>query len=382
MLHRLFGTKDKEPEDAAIASRQRAAINAQGAKVSDSPVASGSGITQKINSPTTFNLLVPTHAPSAPGSERYNEWRELTHELHESFRTMTNAFAYRPPPGIIDVEEREDYQDGIERGYRVLRNRILIADVLKNAGILEKFQKIAQYAILADTPRDASQRGCPTMVGFDLQVAEFENELMELARKDSGLPETQSLPTANTPHHVKPSAASTGPNIEFVGGRSKQVFISPYSRDGVCDPRTISENEKSVRAFVLSFENRPLSDRKITKAMNVIAKLRFFSENRATERRISYGVWLNSPCNSTTIGIGDTCELVLMCVVENQLVTFEDRRADGHSFHSDWSYIDDGSVEGLGIVEIILIEKNTQTTFKRTLKVWRVGANFFSSEAT
>ncbi len=35
------------------------ALNAQGAKVMNSPVASGSGITQTVNSPTTINLSVP-----------------------------------------------------------------------------------------------------------------------------------------------------------------------------------------------------------------------------------------------------------------------------------------------------------------------------------
>jgi hypothetical protein len=70
---------------------QSASITAQNAKVSDSPVASGTGITQNVNSPT-FNLSLPAVAPGSPGSERYNEWRELIDEIHESIVRMGYAF--------------------------------------------------------------------------------------------------------------------------------------------------------------------------------------------------------------------------------------------------------------------------------------------------
>jgi hypothetical protein len=46
-------------------SGQEGTLTAQGARVSDSPVASGSGITQNINSPTTINVGVP-HPPPVP----------------------------------------------------------------------------------------------------------------------------------------------------------------------------------------------------------------------------------------------------------------------------------------------------------------------------
>jgi hypothetical protein len=34
-------------------------------------------------------------------------------------------------------------------------------------------------------------------VGFDLKASKFEDELMELAQKDSGLASTQTLPASN-----------------------------------------------------------------------------------------------------------------------------------------------------------------------------------------
>jgi len=178
-------------------------------------------------------------------------------------------------------------------------------------------------------------------------------------------------------HHKQaplPERERPQPNLEFVGSREKWVFISPFASEGICDPRTADEGDKSVQALVLKFENKVLPDRKIGRALNVIAKIRFLSKERATERQINYGVWLNSPCNSTDIGIGDTCELVLVCVVKNQLISFEDRRTEGHSFRSHFSYIDYASVEELEYVEITLIDKNTQATLQRSFRLWRDGA--------
>lgn len=44
-------------------SGQEATLTAQGARGSDSPVASGSGITQNVNSPTTINVSLPHPSP-------------------------------------------------------------------------------------------------------------------------------------------------------------------------------------------------------------------------------------------------------------------------------------------------------------------------------
>src|ERR1700739_4853067 len=101
---------------------QQATITTQGAKVSESPVASGTGITQNVNSPT-FNLSLPAVAPGSPGSERYNEWRELIDEIHESIVRM--GYAFMPLVPVKAGDDRNDYQAGIRRGNRVLGNRIL-----------------------------------------------------------------------------------------------------------------------------------------------------------------------------------------------------------------------------------------------------------------
>jgi hypothetical protein len=229
-----------------------ATITAQGAKVSDSPVASGTGITQNVNSPT-FNVSLPAAAPGSPGNDRYNEWRELTNEIHESLKIMASAFL-RSYPGIIDVDAPADYHDGIRKGDRAFRNRILIADVLKNAGMLEKFKSIVEYAVSADTPRDPTQQGCPTAVGFDMRASEFEEELMELARNDSGLASIQVQPPSNL-HRAASATNDQVFEVELLGA-SRSIYTfergdSPYVDIGAT-VRIHNRNDSPTTVFVRS----------------------------------------------------------------------------------------------------------------------------------
>jgi hypothetical protein len=111
--------------------------------------------------------------------------------------------------------------------------------------------------------------------------------------------------------------------------------------------------------------------------MNVIAKIRFRSTVGDRERVIDYGVWLNSPCNSTDMGTGDTRELLLMCVMDDgSLESFEDRREGSHQFQDEFSYIDIGCVDGLEVVEITLIDRNSQAILNCKFRVWRDGIRF------
>jgi hypothetical protein len=172
------------------------------------------------------------------------------------------------------------------------------------------------------------------------------------------------------------------PNLVYAGARRKDIFVSPWSRDGLCDPHTEEQRKKSIHALVLKVENRVTTDgNKIGHALNVIAKLKFRHKNRVTERDIDYGVWLNSPCNSTDIGVGDTRELVLICVLGEKLVTFEDRRIDSRDFYGEkFSYIHNGDVDGYERVDITLIDQNTQANVTIKLKVWREGDSFCTAE--
>jgi|HubBroStandDraft_6_1064221.scaffolds.fasta_scaffold07978_3 hypothetical protein len=180
----------------------------------------------------------------------------------------------------------------------------------------------------------------------------------------------------------RPRPEITAPNFVYVPGKRKSVFISPWAREGFCNPLTQHQRENSVDAFVLKFENRkPESDCTIGRGLNVIAKLKFHHKNGVTARDIDYGVWLNSPCNSTDMGIGDTRELMLLCVLESGVVTFEDRRSGNRYFDSEgFSYFEYLNIDDYNRVDVTLVDQNSQATLSVKLKFWREGANFCTSE--
>ena len=120
------------------------------------------------------------------------------------------------------------------------------------------------------------------------------------------------------------------------------------------------QRDKSLQALVFKFQNKPLGDRKISRARNEIATMHFHSENGMRHHSLSYGVWLNSPGNNTSLGIGDTQELLMMCVLDNELVTFEDRRGVSHNCFDAFSYFQENVIDGLEIVSVTVIDQDTQ----------------------
>jgi hypothetical protein len=171
------------------------------------------------------------------------------------------------------------------------------------------------------------------------------------------------------------SSAPFLPNIQYVGCRQKTVFINPGPIQGICDPRNAKEGDRAVPSLVLLFENKLAPDRKVAYASNVICKLRFTAENGVTEQHLNYGVWLNSSLHHIDIGIGDTCELVLICIVDGKLMAFGDLRSANHNF-DEFAYLDSRYVDGFPHIEVTVIERGTQTEFRRVFNVQRNGLGF------
>jgi hypothetical protein len=81
--------KDRQKPDAAL--------TAQGAHVSNSPVASGSGITQTVNSPTTINVSLPG-APSPSTTLRFFNFDGSSGPLKVSGRQPSSL-----DPSLVDL---------------------------------------------------------------------------------------------------------------------------------------------------------------------------------------------------------------------------------------------------------------------------------------
>jgi hypothetical protein len=150
-------------------------------KIINSPVATRANIWQTINSPK-LNLSLPAPTSGTPGRERYDEWRELIDEIHESIEQM--GWAFVPLVPVKPGDERNDYQAGIRRGNRVLGNRIFIADAIQKAGLKKDWDELVLYTHSVRGPIDRWQQGAPTMGGFDTKARKFQEKLMRIARQD------------------------------------------------------------------------------------------------------------------------------------------------------------------------------------------------------
>lgn len=176
--------------------------------------------------------------------------------------------------------------------------------------------------------------------------------------------------------HTKKHSDEARPNFHYVGVQRKHVFVSPDSLEGVRDPRSQAEQYHAVEALVLRFENRVEEGRRICPARNVIARIRFESQSTTTWHDINYGVWLNSPCNSTEIGVHDTGELVLLCKIENEITAFSDKRSVPNESYADWTYLSEVNIAGFEKVKITLVDKSTQVSLTQDFKIWREGQSF------
>jgi hypothetical protein len=141
--------------------------------------------------PAAFTAWITSRLTSSREHKRWvldnkkQEWRELVDTMHECMDRMA-----------------KDLSSGAEasfhQGYRILRNRIFIADAIAHEQIMKEWKRLVDYALTAQVPRDPSTHrgptGGPTPVGFNNLAAPFEDKLMGLARHDLRLP--RSLPEA------------------------------------------------------------------------------------------------------------------------------------------------------------------------------------------
>lgn len=123
----------------------------------------------------------------------------------------------------------------------------------------------------------------------------------------------ESIHVAQQPNLLsEQKAPAAAPRFEYKGAREKDLFISPYARSGISDPHDSDERAHSLQCLILRFENTVHAN--AARAIEVIAQISFRSADTVREQSIGYGVWVNSPCNCTDMDVGDTRELVLICV--------------------------------------------------------------------
>lgn len=183
-----------------------------------------------------------------------------------------------------------------------------------------------------------------------------------------------------TPKSIQPTEVTQKPRIamprfKYAGQRARPVLISPHADLGIRKP-SIAEGDKAAafQALIFKFENESAG-----RATDVVARLSFRSANRVTEQAIDYGVWLDSPINCTAMGVGDTRELVVCMVMNNNLFSLDDRRERNHKYHGEAAWFDTRKIGGLELLEIRLVDRRTGATQTFTFRVWREGGLFYVS---
>ena len=110
------------------------------------------------------------------------EWRELIDELEKAITRMSFHF----PAAIVKAsEESTDWKSGLGMGSKVIRDRIFIAAVVKERGIVKKWGELVQYVLSVDNPREPTQQGgLPTINGYNLKAIELQDLLIRVSGED------------------------------------------------------------------------------------------------------------------------------------------------------------------------------------------------------
>ncbi len=177
---------------------------------------------------------------------------------------------------------------------------------------------------------------------------------------------------------VKPiqSAARSTPDFDFVGLTRRDVFIDADPRRGVHRPTTDYEKAHAISVFTARFTNISQGVGTLADGFNVIAKLRFFSDNWVTHKDIEYAVWIGSAAECTDIDVGHTQEIFLFSKPEDETFSLLDQR-NNSQYYSDWGgeihYVEPVSIDGFSYVEIMLIDGRSHET-KRWVRRFEIEA--------
>ena len=119
--------------------------------------------------------------------------------------------------------------------------------------------------------------------------------------------------------------------------------------------------------LTLNFTNDANEDRS-ERAVNVVAKIRFYSGDWSKSVDIANGVWLNSPCSSTAMEIGGVGELVLIMAKRPDYCAIGDLRLDINKQYRQYFMLED--VSWFSHVRVKLTDQTSGTSTAISLRVW------------
>jgi hypothetical protein len=116
------------------------------------------------------------------------EWRELIDQIDVSLNRMTVAFS---KPLLREAKEAAEmtaaYMSAMGIGRKVVRDRIFIADTIRQSDIVKKWEELIQYVCSVDDPPDPKKTAVPTKSGYDQKAIALQDELIRVSREDLGI---------------------------------------------------------------------------------------------------------------------------------------------------------------------------------------------------
>jgi len=194
------------------------------------------------------------------------------------------------------------------------------------------------------------------------------------SKPNDGVPSVGFVPGGDPPPalsgtFLQPNTHSVVPRPHFAFTRLgyKALLIDDDPRRGVTEAITEDERSDAPMGITLSFTNLA-SGGGSKRAMNVVARIRLYSEDWSTSLDIPYGVWLNSPCNSTAMEIGAVEELLLLLVKDGEYGALRDLRGLRRAPDSVHFAVED--VPWFHYVRVKLIDQASDTSDEFSYRVW------------
>ncbi len=158
------------------------------------------------------------------------------------------------------------------------------------------------------------------------------------------------------------------PQFRFTGIGRRHLFFSPDQKEGVVEPTTQEQEATSVACVTAIFTNNA-DDGTASRAVDVVARVRFYSSDWSKSRDILYGVWLSSPCNCTEMEIGAIQELVLLVVDGSTYFSLRDLRVSLNRQYGE-NYVKVEDVSWFSHVRIKLTDQVSGESTVFTLRLW------------
>ncbi len=192
-----------------------------------------------------------------------------------------------------------------------------------------------------------------------------------------------NIGTSHVPRPELPSHPKAQSDFAFVGTAIRTLQLNPDAHDGI-DEHTNENGVVLPNVLVLRFSNLPPREGVATHSINIVAKMRFFSDNWSKHADVDYGVWVGSPSCTTDMDVGDTRELFCVAAIppeqpggQPELFTLRDLRSNQRLYDtsSDRLWVADINVTWFRHVEILLMDSKGHkgrwiTTLRRSGSSW------------